>query len=245
MVDVDALWDRHQKERGRASRNELMLHYQPLVQATARRMKKQFPPNVEYEDLVSYGNFGLITAIDRFDPDRGVKFETFAMKRIQGAIYDGVRSMDWVPRTVRADTRRLANLNEELARQDVRVSDDELLSKLGWDEEKLQRVRDRSSMAMSSLDEPLPQSFDGGATLGDMIAAEVASPVDEVEMNALHDSLQDALASLPEKDAAVLALYYIERLKFSEIGALFGVSESRISQIHTAAIDSIRERMMQ
>lgn len=238
------LWKSYNTSRSIEDRNKLIVLYQPLVKSTARKISKKLPANVSYEDLVSYGNFGLIEAINRFDIHRGVKFETFAYPRIQGAIYDGIRAMDWVPRTVRSHSKELSEAYTELGSTSRQVQDDDLLDHLGWDEAKLQKVRDSISVThVSSLDEPIFDSEE--ASLADAVAdMNSMSPSTTMEMAEIHQSLTEALGSLSEKEQIVLALYYQEGLKFSEIGEAFEVSESRICQIHMNAIERIRESMM-
>jgi RNA polymerase sigma factor for flagellar operon FliA len=248
-MDHERLWRKYKSTEDIKYRNELIVLYQPLVRAVAKKISNKLPPNVEFDDLVGYGTFGLIDAIKRFDLERGFKFETFAMKRIQGAIYDGIRAMDWVPRTVRSQSKELAEAYADLDSDDP-TTDDHLLEHLGWDAEKLQRVRDKSAgdRGMLSLDEPFRAP--GGAemvdrvSLSDVIADEQQSPGGQFELQELQGSLSEALSSLPEKEQIVLALYYHEQLKFSEIGEAFDVSESRVCQIHMNAIESIREAMM-
>lgn len=248
-MDHDQLWQRYKSTGKIKDRNELIVLYQPLVRAVAKRISNKLPSNVEFEDLVSYGTFGLIEAINRFDLERGFKFETFAMKRIQGAIYDGIRSMDWVPRTVRAQSKELSEAVVELRGEDQHsTTDEELMELLGWDAEKLQRVRDKTAgeSTILSLDVPMRSNGDSEEymSLADVIADEGHTPNDRLELSELTGSLSDALSSLPEKEQMVLALYYHQQLKFSEIGDAFGVSESRICQIHMNAIEKIRETMM-
>lgn len=246
-MDIDALWNRYTRKRDEASRNELVVSYQPLVKRTAKRLWRGHP-SVELEDLESYGNFGLIDAIERFEPERGFKFETFALKRIQGAIYDGIRAMDWVPRTVRSQTRQLENANSTFVRDYNRPgTDEELLEVLGWEEERLAKVRERMSTDnIMALDESLPGVDDQDRlTLADTISDGSYAPSSQFEIIELQDTLASALGQLSSKEKAVLALYYFERLKFSEIGDLFSVSESRICQIHMQAIEVVRKAMVE
>lgn len=244
-MDKAALWATYTQNRKEEDRNKLIIAYEPLVRATAKKIKNRLPPNVELDDLVSYGMFGLIDAIERFDVSRGFKFETFALKRIQGAIYDGIRFMDWVPRTVRSQSRKLENATSDFLRLHQRPpSDEELLEILDWTQERLQRVREQmSSSGMLALDEVIPGQ-DERTTLGDLVPDVGNSPGLDLELQELQDSLVEAIEKLPERDKTILGLYYQEQMKFSEIGELFGVSESRICQIHMSAIESVKKKMI-
>jgi RNA polymerase sigma factor for flagellar operon FliA len=247
-MNHDALWKKYKSTDNIKYRNELIVLYQPLLRATARKISQKLPSNVEFDDLVSYGMFGLIDAIKRFDLDRGFKFETFAMKRIQGSIYDGIRSMDWVPRNVRAQSKQLNQAYSDLQGDDhTKISDEEVIEYLDWDKEKLQRVRERGSSGgnVISLDEKIRSDNEGESiSLSDLIADRSSDANSQFELFELQSSLSGALSSLDEKEQIVLALYYHERLKFSEIGDIFGVSESRICQIHMQAIEDIKSYMI-
>lgn len=243
-MDKSQLWATYTKTRKDADRNSLIVAYEPLVRATAKKIKNRLPPSVELDDLVSYGMFGLIDAIERFDMSRGFKFETFALKRIQGAIYDGIRVMDWVPRTVRSQSRKLDTAVSEFIRDNQRQpTDDELLVLLDWTAERLQRVREQMSASMVALDEVIPGQ-DETTTIGDLIADVGNSPGLDLELQDLQDSLVEAIRNLSDRDRTILALYYQEQMKFSEIGGLFGVSESRICQIHMSAIETVKRKMI-
>lgn len=240
-MDLDALWARH-SSGDRAAREELILAFLPLVKATARKVGGKLPSNIEFDDLVSYGTFGMIESLDRFDPSMGNKFETFAMKRIQGSIIDGLRAMEWTPRTVYSQGRDLDRATTALATNLQRAPvDREIAADLGWDEEKVNTVRARSARSgMAALDE---QMGEDNITLGDSLSDKAMTPYAQLEMSELQRGLATAIETLSEKERTVLVLYYFELLKFSEIGEMFKVSESRICQIHMSAIENIRSGM--
>ena len=246
-VGVDRLWKRY-VAGDRTVRDELILTYMPLVRSIARKIKEKLPSNVEFDDLVSYGTFGLIETLDRYDPSLGNKFETFAMKRIHGAVYDGLRVMEWTPRAIYSENREVDNAAAVLATSLQRTpTDREVASELGWEDERVPRVRARASArGIQALDEPVQQMIEAGTkmTLGDTLSDSGLSPHGNMERLELQGALATAIESLPDKERTVLILYYFERLKFSEISDLFGVSESRVCQIHMQAIGNIRSAMV-
>ena len=199
---------------------------------------------VELDDLISYGNFGLIDAIERFDPDRGFQFETFAVKRIQGSIYDGIRAMDWVPRAVRLQNRQMSNATNEFNAENGRPPTDiELVELLEWTPEKLQKAREEAfGDSTIGLDSPLP-GYEERTTVADLLSDPSSSLSSDLELSEIKGNLTEAIQELPDRDKVILGLYYHERLKFSEIAELFGVSESRICQIHISAIEEIKKLM--
>lgn len=219
-------------------RDELIMSYMPLVRSLARNINERLPPNVDYDDLVSYGTFGMIEAVDKFDPEFGVKFETFATKRIQGAIYDGLRAMEWTPRTIYTQVREFENASQLLTTSLQRKpTETELAEKLGWDNELVSEVRSKSGVkGIRSLEE---RHGEDEWSLGDSLT-DLDSTPRRMEMGELGEDMSSAVSSLGEKERVVLALYYFEGLHFSEIGELLKVSESRVCQIHMQAIESIR-----
>ncbi len=233
----------------RADRDQLILHYSPLVKYVAGRVAVGLPQNVEQSDLVSYGIFGLIDAIDKFDPERGFKFETYAITRIKGAILDELRSIDWVPRSVRAKARALerayAKLEAELHRRRPTRS---WPSELEMTEDQLQTTPRRSPSSASSPSTRC--SGQGGErgesmTLGDTIADSGDGPGRALRgARRLRQLLADAINRIPEREKLVLTLYYYEGLTLAEIGEVLGVTESRVCQIHTKAVLHLRSRVV-
>ncbi len=236
---IDRLWTEYKSSGDREIRDQLIVHYSPLVKYVAGRVAVGLPQNVEQSDLVSYGIFGLIDAIDKFDLARGYKFETYAIARIKGAILDELRSIDWVPRSVRAKARSLekayAKLESELHRT---PTDEELAAELDITDEQLQTMLSQISfVGLVALDEMLSVGGDRGEslTLGDTIADGGEGPVQAYEVEEMRHILADAINRMPEREKIVLTLYYYEGLTLAEIGQVLGVTESRVCQIHTKA----------
>ena len=250
MIDdgarLDALWARYKDTQGQDARDQLILHYSPLVKYVAGRVGVGLPQNVDQADLVSYGIFGLIDAIEKFDPDRGFKFETYAISRIKGSILDELRSIDWVPRSVRAKARSLekayAKLEGELHRA---PTDEELADELDLTEAQLAQLLSQISfVGMAALDEMLAGGDRGESiTLGDTIADSGRGPVTVYEAEETRQLLAETINRMPERERLVLTLYYYEALTLAEIGEVLSVTESRVCQIHTKAVLQLRSRI--
>lgn len=245
---VDALWAQYKANGARSERDQLILHYSPLVKYVAGRVAVGLPQNVEQSDLVSYGIFGLIDAIEKFDPKRGYKFETYAIARIRGAIIDELRAIDWVPRSVRAKARALENAYAKLEGNLHRSpTDDELARELDITDAQLQTTLSQISfVGLVALDEMLSVGGERGEslTLGDTIADSGEGPVAAYEVEEMRHILADAINSLPEREKIVLTLYYYEGLTLAEIGQVLGVTESRVCQIHTKAVLQLRSKIL-
>jgi RNA polymerase sigma factor for flagellar operon FliA len=230
---VLTVWADYQRTREPALRNRLVVQYSPLVKYVAGRMRSRLPQSVDQDDLVSDGVLGLMDAIERFDPGRGLSFQTFAVPRIRGAIIDGLRAMDFVPRSVRDKVRIVAQatavLEERLGRP---PEDTEVAREIGV---PVQQVRDLTRQASSNH-----------ANLDDFeLADELASAADEsVEAGDVNASLRRVVGELNERDQVVIALYYFEGLTLAEIGRVLGVTESRISQVHSRATASLRAKLL-
>jgi RNA polymerase sigma factor FliA len=207
----------------------------------AGRLGSGLPAHVDEGDLVSYGLLGLIGAIERFDPDRDIKFETYAVSRIRGSIIDELRSLDWVPRSVRARAREIeraiAKLEAKLGRA---PTDEEIADSIGISEDELQAsLLDISRTSIAALDELWTSSSHGGDpvalidTIPDEASAEPQHAMADVEVR---ERLAEAIARLPERERLVITLYYYEELTLKEIGEVLGVTESRVSQLHTKAV---------
>ena len=227
-----------------------MVAYAPLVKYVAGRMGSGLPAHVEEADLISYGLGGLISAIERFEPEREIKFETYAIPRIRGAIIDELRSLDWVPRSVRARAREIERANVKLEHRLQRApSDEEMASELGVAVEEFQAsLVAISHSTIAALDELWSVSDQSGDqvslldTLADPSAPDPAAVMDATD---LKDRVADAIARLPEREKLVIALYYYENLTLREIGEVLGVTESRVSQLHTKAVLRLRSRMQE
>ena len=200
--------------------------------------------NVEYDDLVGYGTFGLIDAIDKYDFDKGVKFETYASLRIRGAILDQVRRMDWLPRTVRQKQKRMDAAYQKLETESGRfATDEELAAELEISVEELGQWQAQTKAAgVVSLDEYLEQGSENGI-VGTTESEDFTGPEKQMEQKAMKEILVQSLESLTEKEKKVILLYYYEELTLKEISEVLEVSESRISQLHTKAIQKLRLRL--
>ncbi len=246
---VAGLWrDYKEGDGGRDARERLILHYSPLVKFVAGRVAAGLPQNIEQADLVSYGIFGLIDAIDKFDPARGFKFETYAISRIKGAIIDELRSIDWVPRSVRSKARSIERAYSKLENELLRTPQEgEVAAELGVTEGELaQTLSQISFVGLVALDELLSAGDrGGGTTVGDTVADRVNDPVAAFEVDEMKHVLADAINRMPDRERLVLTLYYYEGLTLAEIGEVLGVTESRVCQIHTKAILQLRSRLVE
>ncbi len=246
--DVQLLWREYRRTRDKALRDRLILTYAPLVKFVAGRISSGLPAHVDENDLVSYGLLGLIGAIERYDPDCDVKFETYAIARIKGSIIDELRSMDWVPRSVRARARQIERAIAQLEAQLHRApTDEEIAAKLGISEEELnESLSDISRSSIAALDELWTLASGSGDqvalidTIEDVQGPEPQAALDETETR---EALAEAIAALPERERIVVTLYYYEELTLREIGEVLGVTESRVSQLHTKAILRLRARL--
>jgi len=242
------LWADYKSAGAREARDRLILHYSPLVKYVAGRVSVGLPQNIEQSDLVSYGIFGLIDAIEKFDPERNIKFETYAIARIKGAIIDELRSIDWVPRSVRAKARSVERAYAKLENTLLRTpTDSEVATELGISEAELQAIFHQISfVGVVALDEML--SSGGGdrgesTTLGETIADKSEGPVAQFEGEEMKQLLAAAINRLGEREKMVLMLYYYEGFTLAQIGEVLGVTESRVCQIHTKAVLQLRSRM--
>lgn len=248
---VAELWTEYKSTGTKDARERLILHYSPLVKFVAGRVAAGLPQNIEQSDLVSYGIFGLIDAIDKFDPERGFKFETYAISRIKGAIIDELRSIDWVPRSIRAKARSIERAFSKLENELKRTpNDQELAKELDLTEEELAHTLSQISfVGLVALDELLDagNSDRGGSTLGDTVSSSDIrhDPVAAFEVDEMKHVLADAINRMPDRERLVLTLYYYEGLTLSEIGDVLGVTESRVCQIHTKSILHLRARLIE
>jgi RNA polymerase sigma factor for flagellar operon FliA len=243
-----ALWAQFKAHGSEPARDALIVHYAPLVKYVAGRVATGLPSNVEHADLVSYGMFGLIDAIDKFEPERGHKFETYSISRIRGAILDELRSLDWVPRSVRTKLRQIERgIAAFEAAHHRPPTDEELAAELGWSEDRLRRALTQiSRVGLVTLDEILFVSAERGEaiTLGDTIADRPGdSPMGAFEVAETRQVLSEAINTLGGREKVVLTLYYFEGMTLSEVGRVLGVTESRACQIHASAVLQLRNRL--
>jgi RNA polymerase sigma factor for flagellar operon FliA len=246
--DTLQLWREYRRSGDRGLRDRLILTYAPLVKYVAGRLGSGLPAHVDEGDLVSYGLLGLIAAIERYDPDRDVKFETYAIARIKGSILDELRAMDWVPRSVRSRAREIERAMAELEAKLGRApSDEEIAAKVGISQGELEgSLTDISRSSIAALDELWTVSGSGGdqVALIDTIEDEsLPDPQSAMTSTEMKEAIADAIARLPEREKLVVTLYYYEDLTLREIGEVLGVTESRVSQLHTKAILRLKARL--
>ncbi len=237
------LWESYTKTGAADIRETLIIEYAPLVKIIAGRLSMYLGYNVEYEDLVSYGIFGLIDAIDKFDYGKGIKFETYASLRIRGAILDQIRKMDWIPRTLRQKQKKmdaaLLKLEKELGRP---ATDEEMAAELGITIDEFYSWEGQSKASgLISLDECLEQGTEVHTDSSQPMRFD--SPEEVIEKQELKEILGAALEILTEKEKKVVLLYYYEELTLKEISAIMEVSESRISQLHTKALQKMKAKL--
>jgi RNA polymerase sigma factor for flagellar operon FliA len=242
---IDELWEEYVSTRDQELRNKLLLFYSPLVKYVASRLAAGLPQNVQHEDLVSYGWFGLIDAVQRFELEREIKFETYAMQRIRGAILDELRKSDWVPRSVRQKARSIEKAMAKLEGRFGRTaSESELAEALEWSVPQLNKTLSEIHHAgIIALDEIVGSSgkqSDAAMALVDTIADSGEGPVGEYEKNELRAILADAINGMSDREKWVLMLYYYERFTLADIGKVLSVTESRVCQIHTKAVLQLR-----
>jgi RNA polymerase sigma factor FliA len=250
VEDTQSLWRQYRaKPSEKALRDRLILTYAPLVKYVAGRLGSGLPAHVDDDDLISYGLLGLIGAIERYDPDRDVKFETYAIARIKGSIIDELRAMDWVPRSVRARARDIERAIGELERKLHRApTDEEIAAKVGISTDELEgSLTDISRSSIAALDELWSVNTGGGGdpialidTIEDTEAPDPQGTLSETEMK---EAIGEAIARLPEREKLVVTLYYYEELTLREIGEVLGVTESRVSQLHTKAVLRLKARL--
>ncbi|MEI8105028.1 MAG: RNA polymerase sigma factor WhiG [Actinomycetes bacterium] len=245
--DMRDMWVEYGRTHDKALRDRLILNYSPLVKYVAGRLGSGLPAHIDDGDLVSYGLLGLIGAIERYDPDRDIKFETYALMRIRGSIIDELRSLDWVPRSVRSRAREIERAIAELESRLGRAPDDEeIAAKVGITTDELNdSLTDISRSSIAALDELWSVSNEGDQislldTLEDHGSIQPAQALDETDTR---EALADAISRLPEREKLVVTLYYFEELTLREIGEVLGVTESRVSQLHTKAILRLRSRL--
>lgn len=237
------LWESYAKERTLEIREKIIIEYAPLVKIVAGRLSMYLGHCVEYDDLVGYGVFGLIDAIDKFDSTKMVKFETYASLRIRGAILDQIRKMDWIPRTIRQKQKKIEMAMREIELQTGReASDDEIAKVIGIEQSELEDWRNKTKVTnIISLDEFLEQGSESSFDSKDKSIFEL--PEKKVENDEIKKMLMESLEGLTEKEKKVILLYYYEELTLKEISKVLEVSESRISQLHTKAIQKMKVKL--
>ena len=246
--NIEILWRDFKASSDESLRERLILHYSPLVKYVAGRVSVGLPATIEQADLVSYGIFGLIDAIEKFDIERNIKFETYAINRIRGAIIDELRAIDWIPRSVRFKAREVERALGELEGRLLRPpSDAELAEELGVSLDDLQETLNQINLvSVVALDELLSVSGEKGEAMSlvDTLAdTKAADPEMSFESEETRHLLAQAINHLPERERLVITLYYYEGLTLAQIGQVLGVTESRVCQMHTKAVLQLRNKM--
>src|SRR5918997_413626 len=245
---LSTAWDDYKETGSSEARDRLILHYSPLVKYVAGRVAVGLPANIEQADLISYGIFGLIDAIDKYDRERGIKFETYAISRIRGSIIDELRAIDWVPRSVRFKAREVEKAYTSLENKLKRPpSDAEIAEEMGISVDELNHIYTQlSTVSLVALDELM--AVDGAQ--GDKLSlvdtledTKTAGPMEAFESEEMRSILTGAINRLPEREKMVVTLYYFEQLTLAQIGEIMGVTESRICQMHTKAVLALRGKI--
>ncbi len=241
---IDSVWIDYKTNNNLKSRQQLLIRYLGLVKYVVRKMIKNYPQALEENDLYQIGIVGLAEAIERFDPNYGIKFETYAIPRIKGSIIDELRKLDWIPRSLRAKLNTFRDKSVELEQKFAgNYTEAEVANGLGLNERDIKNIRrDMNSATLYSLDKPLDNN--GKQNLYDLIEDNDYVRVDEkIEEEEMKRVLLKAIKKLPEKTRLAITLYYYEKLTFKEIGKILNVSESRISQIHSETMAKLRKEI--
>lgn len=238
---IHRAWERWTRDKDQSARDVLIVHYSPLVKFVAGRLAAGLPAGVDTGELIGTGIFGLMDAVDRFDPARGFKFETFAVPRIRGAILDGLRAIDWVPRSVRHKARRIETAVSELSNELKRSpTDDEIARHLEIDEDELQNWL--GAIAVANVG-PLEVVVNGEGETRQLPPDPSETPDLVLEDREIRAAIRSQIRELPDRERTVVALYYDEGMTLAEIGDVLGVTESRVSQIHSKAVIMLRSRL--
>lgn len=237
------LWEDYNRTKDDKLREQIIIEYVPLVKLVAGRLNMYLGYTVEYDDLVSYGIFGLIDAIDKFDFDKNIKFETYASLRIRGSILDQIRKMDWIPRSVRQKQKQLDAAVAALEKEKgVNVSDQDVADRLGITLEEYRNWEGLANISnIASLDEFMEQGTDGGVK--EFRNTTYIEPEDSVDSEEVKKMIMDALELLTEKEKKVVLLYYYEDLTLKEVAKVLEVSESRVSQLHSKALEKMKKHL--
>lgn len=237
------LWEEYSKNKSEKLREQIILEYVPLVKLVAGRLNMYLGYTVEYDDLVSYGVFGLIDAIDKFDYGKGIKFETYASLRIRGSILDQIRKMDWIPRSVRQKQKQMEAAVAKLEKEKgLNLKDKDIAEELGISLDEYRSWEGLTNISnIASLDEFMEQGADNGVKeFKNTTFVEPEQAVDREEVKKL---LMEALELLTEKERKVVLLYYYEELTLKEVASVLEVSESRISQLHSKALEKMKKHL--
>jgi RNA polymerase sigma factor for flagellar operon FliA len=242
-MDNEKLWEEYISSREPRLKDEIVKRFLPLVRYVASRMSVKFPTGLDFEDILSFGVLGLLDAVDRFEPERGFCFQTFAVPRIRGAILDELRRFDWISRSGREKLQKFDRTLEHIAKTRGSTDDKSLMTAMGMDEQSYRDLLDIASRSyVVSLDDVLALE-DGDMQREDTIEDEQPSALDILEQTEEVELIVCALKKLPERERTLLSLYYYEGLTLKEIGLVLGVTESRVSQLHGRAISLLRAEL--
>ncbi|PRX48403.1 RNA polymerase sigma-28 (SigD/FliA/WhiG) subunit [Prauserella shujinwangii] len=244
---IQSLWKEFVSTQDQRIRDRLVLHYAPLVKYVAGRVGTGLPTHVDVGDLIQSGIFGLVDAIEKFDPDRGLRFETYAMQRIRGAILDDLRSQDWVPRVVRSRAREVERAIDRLGAKLHRTpTDAELAAELGITLDELRELYGQLRLtSVVALEDLVSVGKDSGSLVDTLPDDDAVDPATVLVDRDNRRQLADAISQLTERDRIVVSLYYFESLTLAEIGKVLGVTESRVSQLHTRAVLRLRAKLVE
>ncbi|OPX44563.1 RNA polymerase sigma factor FliA [Ruminiclostridium hungatei] len=241
--NISQLWKQYTENKDPAAKEKLIVQYAYLIKYVAGRLSIYFGSNVEFDDLVGYGAFGLIDAIEKFDVTKGAKFETYASLRIRGSIIDSIRDLDWVPRSLRQKNKELERVYAEIENEAGHsATDKQVAEKLGISMDEFYRLlNDVNVSSMMSLEEFMEQNYERGLEIVSENTED--KPEASLELSEIKELLADSINKLPEKEKAVITFYYFEELTLKEISAIMNVTESRISQLHTKALLRMRGKL--
>ncbi|HAJ79941.1 MAG TPA: FliA/WhiG family RNA polymerase sigma factor [Fibrobacteres bacterium] len=250
MSSIDILWKEYKENGSKVAKDKLLLEYASLVKYIAQRIAVNLPASVERDDLISVGILGLVKAVETFEPERGFKFETYAGHKIRGAILDELRSLDWVPRSVRQKSRDLQRIFVKLENELGRMPyDDEVCESLDISMKEYEdMLTEVTPTTIVSLEEAMPDRDADSKEIRVIDTIEDTgslNPLRALSFTEVKNILKEAIASLPEKEKLVIALYHYEELTLKEIGVVLNISESRVSQIHSKVILRLRAKLLQ
>lgn len=242
---LEQVWKKYKETKDLKYRDDLLLFYSPLVKYVAGKISIGLPKSVDISDLISYGIFGLIDAIEKFDVDRKIKFETYAIPRIRGAIYDELRNQDWMPRSIRTRAKQIEKTYVELENKLQRVpSENEVARELNITLEEMEEVLSQiNSSFVIALEDvvSISNSEDENMQVFNLIKDESQDdPLASIESDEVRNFLKIAISKLSDKEKSIISLYYYEGLTLKEIGDVLGITESRVSQIHSKLILRLR-----
>jgi RNA polymerase sigma factor for flagellar operon FliA len=248
MIAAESLWREYRRSRDEKLKHELIMAHLPLVKYLAGRLAIKMPPYISQEDLESYGLFGLLEAVEKYNPDSGASFKSYSYSRIRGAMIDEIRRLNWIPRTMWQKIQQLNTTREKLQKElGEHVTNETLAAAMGMKVSELHKLSGQANqLNISSLDETVQVECGDKVHLGDIIPDPSSpDPLDIIEGKEGRRMLAQAIAELPQKDLTVLSLYYQEGLTLKEIGKVLEISESRVCQIHTRALKRLRDKLEQ